>query len=350
MKSAGLGRAIAGLALAGLSLPTPLFGQGTADLEKAAKKEGRLRIVVFPSLKPPAEAFERKYGIKIEGVYVGEPDILRKVSTESQAGIFEVDLFTTSSGPGGNQLNKWSMPYTPVGAEKVAEVRKALPAEWNQIPLFNHIVGVVYHKELVPPHLVPRSIYDLHRPEFKGKIISRTPWLGSNYLTHMLSYFTWFERDMNRWRDFWTRFKANVGRYEPGFPAIHFAVGLKEFWMAVFSLTYAPSVWGGSYPGLAYSTFKEGAIWWPNMAVIHKNAPRPNAAKLFTNYLISEEAQKIFADEGLIPANKAVPVKPELKRALEGIRFFNDNFQSLLVEEDSKRGDEWRKRIQEIYK
>lgn len=326
------------------------FAQTPKELEQAAKKEGRLRIVVFPSLKSPAEAFEKKYGIKVEGVYVGEPDILRKVSTESQAGVFEIDFFSTSSGPGGNTLNKWSMPYTPIGIEKVAEVKKALPAEWNQIPLFNHVVGVVYNKDIVPPQLVPRSIYDLLRPEFKGKIISRTPWLGSNYLTHMLSYFTWFDKDWNKWRDYWSRFKVNVGRYEPGFPTMHFPVGLKEFSLAVFSLTYAPSVWGGSYPGLAYSTFKEGAIWWPNMAVIHKNAPHPNAAKLFTSYLVSDEAQRLFAQEWLIPASKAVPPTAELKRVLEGIKFFNDKFQSLLVEEDSKRGGEWRKRIQEIYK
>jgi len=33
-----------------------------ADLAEAAKKEGRLRIVVFPSLKPLAEVFEKEYG------------------------------------------------------------------------------------------------------------------------------------------------------------------------------------------------------------------------------------------------------------------------------------------------
>ena len=182
------------LLIAGFS---EVAAQATGLLQ-AAKKEGSLRMVVYPSIRPSAEAFEKKYGIKVEGTFVGDPDILRKVSTESQAGIFATDVFTTSTGPSGSQLNKWTMPYIPAGHEKVADVKKALPADWNQIPMFNHVVGVLYNKDLVPPKQVPTSIYDLLKPEFKGKIISRTPWLGSNYIVHILSYFTWFGKDMNK--------------------------------------------------------------------------------------------------------------------------------------------------------
>jgi len=319
------------------------------DLVQAAKKEARLRMVVFPSVRPAAEAFEKKYGIKVEGTYVGDPDILRKVSTESQAGVFATDIFTTSPGPTGSELNKWTTAYTPTGFEKVAEVKKALPADWNQIPMFNHVVGVLYHRDLVPPKQVPTSIYDLLKPEFKGKIISRTPWLGSNFLVGILSYFTWFDRDMNKWQDYWTRFRGNVGRYEAGFPALHFAVGLKEFSMAVFTLTYTSSLWGGTYPGIAFSTFKEGGIWWPNMVAIHKNTPRPNGAKLFVNYLVSEEGQRIFADGGNLPASKSVPAKAEIKDALQGIKLFNGNLQPTLVKELDEREEEWKSRLQKIF-
>jgi ABC-type Fe3+ transport system substrate-binding protein len=320
-----------------------------AELEAAAKKEGRLRMVVFPSIRPAAEAFEKRYRIKVEGTYVGDPDILRKVSTESQAGVFGTDIFTTSTGPTGSHLNKWAMAYTPAGFEKVAEVKKALPAEWNQIPMFSHVAGVLYNRELVPPQQVPTSIYDLLKPEFKGRIISRTPWLGSNFLVAILSYFTWFERDMNKWQDYWTRFRGNVGRYEAGFPALHFAVGLKEFSMAVFTLTYTSSLWGGTYPNIAYSTFREGGLWWPNMVAIHNKATHPNAAKLFVNFLVSEEGQKIFADGGNLPANKEVPPKPEIKEALKGVKLLNGTLQPTLVRELDEREAEWKSRLQKVF-
>jgi iron(III) transport system substrate-binding protein len=320
-----------------------------ADLVQAAKKEGKLRIVVYPSIRPAAEAFEKKYGVKVEGTYVGDPDILRKVSTESQAGIFATDVFTTSTGPSGSHLNKWTMPYTPAGFEKVADVKKALPSDWNQIPMFNHVVGVLYQKDLVPPTLVPRSIHDLVKPEFKGKIISRTPWLGSNYIVHILSYFTWFGKDWNKWEDYYRRLRDNIGRYDASFPKLHFSVGLKEFSMAIYTLTYTSSLWGGQYPGIAYSTFKEGGIWWPNMAAIHKNAGHPNASKLFVNFLVSEEGQKLFADGGNLPANKDVPPKPEIKEALRGVKLFNGTLQPTLVTELEERGEEWKARIQKIF-
>lgn len=319
------------------------------ELEQPAKKDGELRLVAYPSLKPLAEAFQRKYGIKVEGMYVGEPPIVRKVSEESDAGIFAVDVFTTSTGPAGSTLNKWALAYNPAGFDKVADLKKTLPADWNQIPLFNNVVGVVYNSELVPHNKAPKSIYDLLKPEFKGKIISRTPWLGSNFLTAILSYDTWFGRDMKKWEDYWRRFKQNVGRYEPEFPTIHTAVGLKEFSLGVFTLTWTSTLYGRSYPALAFSTFKEGGIWWPNMAAIHNKAPHPNAAKLFVNFLVSEEGQKYFVNGGMIPARKDMPARAELKQALEGIKL-NSNLQNVLLKELAEREAEWKARVQKIFR
>ncbi len=333
--------------LAVLGLGDTIRGE---ELEKAAKKEGKLRIVVFPSLSPLAKAFEKKYGINVEGVYVGAPGILRKVSQESDAGVFGIDMFASSPGPVGNKLNKWTLPYKPAGFGKVNEVSKALPADWNQIPLFKHVVGVVYNKQLVRRDQVPNSIYDLVKPEFKGKIISRTPWLGSNLTVHLLSYFTWFGKDMNKWRDYFSRLKQNIGRYEPKFPALHFPVGLKEFSLGVFTLPYTATLWGDTYPDLAYSTFREGGIWWPNMAAIHKRAPHPNAAKLFTAFLISEEGQRLFSQGGLIPAREDIPPKDELKEALEGIKLFNGELQSIYSKEIGENQNEWQKKIKELYR
>ena len=119
--------------------------------------------------------------------------------------------------------------------------------------------------------------------------------------------------------------------------------------MAVFTLTYTSSLWGGTYPSIAFSTFKEGGIWWPNMVAIHKNTDHPNAAKLFVNYLISEEGQKIFADGGNLPASKVVPPKPEIKEALKGVKLLNGTLQPTLVKELDEREGEWKARIQKIF-
>ncbi|MEE9612936.1 MAG: hypothetical protein V3W19_16905, partial [Desulfatiglandales bacterium] len=146
------------------------------ELEEAAKKEGKIRIVAFPSFKGITKQFQKKYGIQVEGIYFGAPPILRKVSQESDAGIFQIDAFSASPGPLAADLNKWMAKYEPKGSENVAKIKKLLPDHWKSIPAFVHVVGVVYQDELVKGKDIPKSIYDLHNPKFKGKIISRTPW------------------------------------------------------------------------------------------------------------------------------------------------------------------------------
>lgn len=318
------------------------------DLVAAAKKEGTLRIIVFPSLKNAANAFEKQYGIKVEGTYVGAPPILRKVSQESEAGIFAVDAFTTSPQLGG-KLNKWTMPYKPAGYDAVADAKASLPDEWNQIPILTHVIGVSYNKDVVTPEKVPRSIYDLLKPEYKGKIISRTPWLGSNFSVHVVSYYSWFGGDEEKWTGYWSKLKNNVGRYEPKFPTLHAAVGLKEYPLGIFTLPYTPFTFGRSYPGLAYATFRESAIWWPNLLAIHKNAPHPNAAKLFVDFMVSAEGQKLLIAEGLLPANKNMKPVESLRKELEGVKLFADAPETMATEV-SEHGDKWREKIQKIYK
>jgi len=45
-----------------------------------------------------------------------------------------------------------------------------------------------------------------------------------------------------------------------------------------------------------------------------KNGPHPNATKLFIEFMLSEEGQKIHAEAGYIPAHPTVAAKsPELK-------------------------------------
>jgi ABC-type Fe3+ transport system substrate-binding protein len=47
---------------------------------------------------------------------------------------------------------------------------------------------------------------------------------------------------------------------------------------------------------------------------ILKDAPHPNAARLFEEYVLSEEGQKIFAANDYLPAHPDVPARiPELK-------------------------------------
>ena len=331
------------LCLSGMALAS------SPELVAAAKKEGKLRLITFPSFKKTAEGYEKKYGIKVEGTYVGAPGVLRKVSEESQAGIFAVDVFGTSPGP-LSQLNNWTMKFKPAGYDKVAHHMKDLPKEWNQFPVFIHVVGASYHLDLISPDQAPTSIYDLLKPEYKGKIVSRVPWLGSNNLVHMISYWAWFGGSEEKWADYWSKFKANVGRFEPKWGQLHQAVGLKEYPLGIFTLPYTQFAFGRSYGNkLGYAPIKkEPAIWFPNLVTVHKNAPHPNAAKLFVEFAISPEGQQAFIDEGNIPAAKGLKPRASLAKQLEGVKLF-PNSPQILSREVINNSAQWKERIQKVY-
>lgn len=329
------------LCLSGMALAS------SAELIAAAKKEGKLRLITFSSFRKAAESFQKKYGITVEGTYVGAPGVLRTVSQESQAGISAIDMFGASPGPLSG-LNDLTQSYKPAGYEKVAHHMEALPKDWNLVPIFIHVVGASYNKDLIPPDQAPRSIQELIKPKYKGKIISRTPWLGSNYLVHIASLQAWFGGNEEKWANFWKAFKVNVGRYEPKWGPLHQAVGLKEFPLGIFTLPYTPFTFGRSYPGLGYSTFREPAIWWPNMLAIHGKAPHPNAAKLFMEFCISAEGQKHFVAEGLIPADSTMKPRGSLIEELKGVKFFA-KAPEIIAHEVSNNKDAWTKRIQGLY-
>ena len=68
--------------------------------------------------------------------------------------------------------------------------------------------------------------------------------------------------------------------------------------------------------------FKEGAFVGPSQGGVNlfKNAPHPNAAKLWIEWSLSEEGQTVLAAQGYATVRKGMKVaEPEAN--LEGIKF-----------------------------
>jgi iron(III) transport system substrate-binding protein len=53
----------------------------------------------------------------------------------------------------------------------------------------------------------------------------------------------------------------------------------------------------------------EGAVYVVYDAAIFKNAPHPNAARLLLDFLLSDEAQAIYAEDGYGPVVEALQKK-----------------------------------------
>jgi ABC-type Fe3+ transport system substrate-binding protein len=79
---------------------------------------------------------------------------------------------------------------------------------------------------------------------------------------------------------------------------------------------------------------------------IPKNPPRPNAAKLFVEFIISKEGQQVFRDADYITAHPAVPASVPTLKPKEG----NFRVHFFTPEEVEERMPEWKKVADEFFR
>ena len=83
-----------------------------------------------------------------------------------------------------------------------------------------------------------------------------------------------------------------------------------------------------------------------NTVGLAKNAPHPNAAMLFVDFVLSKKGQAVFRDVNYLPAHPEVAAKePELKPG--GGRFKKTNY--INPEMQFEKGDEWVDLFQKLF-
>jgi iron(III) transport system substrate-binding protein len=176
----------------------------------------------------------------------------------------------------------------------------------------NYFVNnVAINTDLVPAADAPHQWSDLLDPKWKGKMAwgsSQSSSAGPGFIGLML-------KDLGEEKG--TAFIAAMAKQNiAGIPvaarqvldqviAGEYAVGLMTFnHHAVISARLgAPVKWLPFSPSLVTV----------NTASILKDAPHPNAAKLFLDFMVSDEGQAIFRDNDYLPANPQVkPKVPDL--------------------------------------
>jgi len=164
------------LALSGLigvvPFPSVLFGQDS-KLVDAAKKEGG-KVVVYGSLENDtmdmiAAALKKKTGLETDYWREAANKVTDRVANESRAGrpLFDVVLTTKSTMQliqKDGFLGKYDSPSA-----------RAFPKEFidpNLGPTYrNTIIGIVYNTAIIKPADAPKSLEDLVKPQYKGKVV-----------------------------------------------------------------------------------------------------------------------------------------------------------------------------------
>jgi iron(III) transport system substrate-binding protein len=319
-----------------------LLSAQDAALVQAARKEGK--VVWYTSLglassTAIAHYFENKYkGVQVEVQRTGSQRVLQRVMQEASASIKNADIIHTSDA-GHFELLKDKgllMKFVP---EAVA----AFPSDFKDKTGFYYgmratLSVMAYNPKLVTEKDAPKTWKDLLHTRWNGKLVTAHPGYSGIIMTHVLvlaNAYGW---------DYFRDLAKNK---------VHITQSALDPAGVVASGERPVGVNGAEYH--FYKTFKQGnpvKIVYPKEGVplvvsptaIAKDAPHPAAAKLFTEFMFSKEAQQVLADkEGLYTGHPEVTY-PNDKPKLKELKLLTADADEL-----EKRNNEIKKRFTEYF-
>ncbi len=321
-KSGPGARAILAIMLGALASPASAADQALVD---AAKKEGSVTwyttLIINQFTRPASEAFEKKYGIKVDYVRADPNDIGLRISNEAKAGRVQADLFDSFGLPAlvrAGFVEKW-----------IPDTAKRLPRQYwdrnNYWAASNiYVLTPGFNTELIKKGTEPKTFEDLLDPKWRGKMVWSSRLTASGAPGFVGAALT--EMGERKGLDYLQKLSAqkivNVDaasrQIMDQIIAGEYSMGLQMFnHHAVISAGQgAPSAWIPMEPATVVL----------NVVQMTSNSPHPNAGKLLFDFLESEEAQKIFRDADYIPVDPAVPPREPTLRPDDGkfrARYFN---------------------------
>ncbi|HEX9788240.1 MAG TPA: extracellular solute-binding protein [Candidatus Binatia bacterium] len=148
-------------------------GAQNAKLVDAAKKKGG-KVVVYGSIENDtmdliAAAFKKKTGLEVEFWRSSSTKVMDRVVSELRAGKPLYDVVLTNSAPMEFMFNEGALTQydSPSGkAFPKAVMHPKLGPQYR-----NSIIGIVYHAGIVKPSDAPKSLEDLLKPQYRGKVV-----------------------------------------------------------------------------------------------------------------------------------------------------------------------------------
>ena len=267
----------------------------TPALIEAARKEGKASFYTALELNTSerlARAFEAKYpGIAVRVERSGAERVFQRIAQEQSSRIFAVDVVCSTDPShfidwtGKN----WVEPYVTEDMAKHFP-REQLDPNGMHATLCAWLEVIGYNTNLVKPEDAPKSYADLLDPKWLGKIVKGHPGYSGAILTNT---YLWV-RDLG-WPFLEKLAQQKVMQLQSAAdPPKKIAIGERavmadgnDYSLEVAKLNNQP---------VEVVHAAEGSPVIPVPSGIFRNAPNPNAARLFQSFLFSVEAQQIFID------------------------------------------------------
>src|SRR5499433_1564315 len=267
----------------------------TPDLIEAARKEGKISYYSALELNVAerlAKAFEAKYpGISVRVERSGAERIFQRIAQEQGSGINAVDV-ANSTDPAHYldwKSKDWLAPYLP------DDVARHFPADqfdpdglWATSCAWMEIIG--YNTNLVKAEDAPKSYADLLDAKWQGKLVKAHPGYSGAIMTATFV----LSRELG-WSYFEKLAQQKVLQVQSAAdPPKKLMLGERAVMADGNDYNLALLREQGKPVEVVYPS--EGAPLIIVPSGVFKNAPNPNAARLFQSFFFSMEGQQLLVD------------------------------------------------------
>ena len=272
----------------------------TQRLIEGAKKEGEVSVynsAPVDDMKVFAEAFEKKYGIKVKVWRASSESIVQRAVAEARAGRFDVDIFETNS-PEMEALQREKLLQEVKSPYLADLIPQAIVPHREWVGTRLNMFTAAYNTRLVKKEDLPKTYADLLNPKWKGKL-----GVEANDLDWFAGVVTELgeAKGLKLFRDI---VAANGISVRTGHTLLTNLVVSGEVPLALTIYNYkaeqlknngAPIDWFVLPPGLAR----------PQGVGMARRAPHPHAAVLFFDFMLSD-AQPLFLKRDFVPISKKI--------------------------------------------
>jgi len=279
-------------------LATAAFAQTEQRIVDAAKKEGQVSVytsLISEDLTALSQAFEKKYGIKVQGWRAGSEKVLQRSLTEYRANRHDADVIETN-GPELESLyrEKVLQPLTSPYLKDLMPEAVRPHGYWvgTRINMFVQS----YNTNLVKKDEVPKKYSDLANPRWKGRLgieAEDEDWFA------MVVKTLGEEQGLKIFREI---AKTNGFSVRKGHTLLSGLVASGEVPFALTTYSHGSEKLKQKGAPLEWYAI-EPAIGRANGVAVMAKPAHPHAAALFVDFILSPEGQKILEKGGYLPAN-----------------------------------------------
>lgn len=289
------------------SAQTPAAPAATSLVE-AARKEGEIVLWAhtFQAKEAFVKLFKDKYPfLELKIWDASPPDVVSKAKEEGKAGRLTVDVINLNHIY-ISDLQEMFVPYDWPATKGWDEQYRPSHNLWRYYASSPKVPA--YNTDVVSAADAPKSIDDLKNPKWRGKCItslSNDPlplnyawyWRQDGKLNWEKSFAFWEEVVNNTRPRSMMGFEGAMGFVASGEVQLHQTSSIN---------TVFRYIWRGAPVAIARLPEVTTEMW---AVAIMKNAPHPNAARLFADFFTSPEGQLAYANAQGVPISSPEAAK-----------------------------------------